>query len=269
MHYLCFHFFQVPESGAEWTYIQAGFKNKWNFPSCIGAIDGKHVVIKAPPRCGSDYFNYKKDHSIILLALVDHDYCFTYVDIGAKGRASDGGVFANSSLFEALEHNLLEIPQDAVIVGDDAFPLKPYLLKPYSKRNLTLEEKIFNYRLSRARRISENAFGILVSKFQIFKRPIDLKPFKVDKIVMATCSLHNWLRKTNNAYVNPGLVDDEDLNHLHLPGSWRSAQSGGLLPISERSHNRNPSRVASQKRDQFCSYFNGEGAVPWQWKMIE
>ncbi|XP_050300320.1 uncharacterized protein LOC126738889 [Anthonomus grandis grandis] len=187
-------FIKVPTSDVEWNYIQAGFKNKWNFPSCIGAIDGKHVVIKAPPKSGSDYFNYKKDHSIILLALVDHDYCFTYVDTGAKGRASDAGVFANSSLFKVLEQNLLGIPRDAVIVGDDAFPIKPYLLKPYSKRNLTQEEKIFNYRLSRARRISKNAFGILVSKFKVFKRPIELKPEKVDKVVMACCYLHNWLQ---------------------------------------------------------------------------
>lgn len=133
--------------------------------SCIGAIDGKHIKIKAPAKSGSDYFNYKKDHSIILLALVDHDYCFTYVDVGAKGRSSDGGVFGNSSLFEALEKKLLNIPKDAVILGDDAFPLKTYLLEPYSRRNLTKEEKVFNYRLSRARRISEYAFGILVSKF--------------------------------------------------------------------------------------------------------
>lgn len=74
-------------------------------------IDGKHVVIKAHSENGSEYFNYKKDQSTILPALVDHDYCFTYGDIGAKDRASDGGVFANCSLFEALEHSLLDIPQ--------------------------------------------------------------------------------------------------------------------------------------------------------------
>lgn len=237
--------------------------------SCIGAIDGKHIKIKAPAKSGSDYFNYKKDHSIILLALVDHDYCFTYVDVGAKGRSSDGGVFGNSSLFEALEKKLLNIPKDAVIVGDDAFPLKTYLLKPYSRRNLTKEEKVFNYRLSRARRISENAFGILVSKFRIFHRAIDLKPEKVDKIVMACCSLHNWFRKTNNAYIHSGLIDEEDSNYEHIPGLWRDNQICGLLPIEETSFNRNPTRSASQKRDQFCSYFNEEGAVPWQWQMIE
>lgn len=86
---------------------------------------------------------------------------------------------------------------------------------------------------------------------------------------MACCSLHNWLRKTNNAYIHPGLIDEEDSNYEHNPGLWRDHQICGLLPIEETSFNRNPTRSASQKRDQFCSYFNEEGAVPWQWQMIE
>jgi len=69
---------------------------------------------------------------------------------------SDGGVFQNCSLYPALENGLL--PEGYCLVGDDAFPLKTYLIKPYNSVPLTKEEKIFNYRLSRARRIVENAF---------------------------------------------------------------------------------------------------------------
>lgn len=127
--------------------IVNGFQTKWNFPKCIGALDGKHVAIRAPPKTGSDYFNYKQSFSIILLALVDHNYCFTYIDLGAKGRASDGGVWRNSTLHTAIERKVLNIPSNTVIVADDAFPLTPSLLKPYSKRNLSRAEGIFNYRL--------------------------------------------------------------------------------------------------------------------------
>lgn len=169
--------------------IENGFRTKWNFPGCIGAIDGKHINIIAPDDT-SNYFNYKERHSIVLLALVDDDYYFSYIDIGCNGRASNGGVFEKSGLKEALENNSLDIPENSVIVGEAAFPLKKYLMKPFPIR-ATRREKVFNYRLSRARRIVENAFGILVSGFRIFESFIALKPEKVDVIVLAACSLHN------------------------------------------------------------------------------
>lgn len=81
-------------------------------------------------------------------------------------------IFSKSSFNFTLENNALNIPSDGVFVADDAFPLRYYLLKPYSQRGpLKKEEKVFNYRLSRARRVSENDFGIMVSRFRIFEKP--------------------------------------------------------------------------------------------------
>ena len=73
------------------------------------------------------------------MAVVDHDYCFRYVDIGSYGRNADGGIFQNCSLFPYLENELV-LPKNGVLLGDDAFPLKPYLLKPY-KQKLLIQEK--------------------------------------------------------------------------------------------------------------------------------
>lgn len=73
----------------------SGFRTKWDFSGCYGAIDGKHVTIKAHPNCGSEYFNYKGSNSVVLIAVVDHDYYFRYVNIGANGRNSDAGIFKN------------------------------------------------------------------------------------------------------------------------------------------------------------------------------
>ena len=81
-------------------------------PNCIGAIDGKHIDIDAVPNSGSYYFNYKKRNSIVLVALVDSNQKFIYVDIGSNGRVSDGGVFNNTILYRYLEdrNNPLNIP---------------------------------------------------------------------------------------------------------------------------------------------------------------
>ncbi|GBN40567.1 hypothetical protein AVEN_157833-1 [Araneus ventricosus] len=95
--------YKVPSTENEWAEINKGFLRNWNFPNCYGAIDGKHVLIQAPPNSGSQFFNYKGFHSIILMALVNWDYSFIYIDVGCNGCVSDGGVFQNSSLYSKLE----------------------------------------------------------------------------------------------------------------------------------------------------------------------
>ena len=194
----------MPDTSEAWEKIAQQFEEKWNFPNCIAAMDGKHVAIKCPIKSGSMYYNYKQYFSIVVFALIDADYRFIYVDVGCNGRISDGGVFANSYIFKALEEKSLNIPNGKllpgrenplpyVIVGDEAFPLKTYLLKPYPSRQLDLSKRIFNYRLSRARRVVENVFGILASRFRVFKSTIDMEPEKAQKIVLACCALHNFL----------------------------------------------------------------------------
>lgn len=162
----------------QWQKIEEGFSQKWNYPNCLGALDGKHVVFEKPPNSGSLYNNYKKQFSIVLLALLDADYRFITVDIGAYGRNSDGGIFNSSQLGKKLISGKLGIPQNKalpgtdkvlphVIVGDEAFPLLPNLMRPYPGIQSLNDEakKIYNYRHSRARRVSENGFGILAKNF--------------------------------------------------------------------------------------------------------
>lgn len=261
-------FLQVPSSTEEWKKVINGFSLRWNFPGCIGALDGKHVLIRNPQDGGSDYYNYKGSYSIILLGLVDADYCFLYIDVGAQGRISDGGLLQDSLLYQYLEQNRLETPPGSVIVGDDAFPLKPFLMKPYSRRDMSLEERIFNYRLSRARNPSENAFGILVAKFRIFEKPIPLSPDKVTRVVKAAVALHNWLRKTSpTTYTPSGMIDIEDIETGQiLPGSWRQIPSAMERLENQRSNNYG--RQASAIRDSYANYFMTTGAVPWQMNSI-
>lgn len=206
-------------------------------------MDGKHINIVAPDDT-ADYYNYKGTHSIILLALVDDDYCFSYVNVGTNGRASDGGVFQQSYLAQALENNSLNLPNQSVFVVDAAFPLKPYLMKPY-RNTPTRKEKTFNYRLSRARRIVENAFGILVTKFRVLMNAIDMTPKNVDIIILAACSLHNWLRKTSDMYITQRCVDFEDTQQrVVVPGSWREKLQRALEGLQPTRYSNHASRRA-------------------------
>ena len=104
-------FMNAPKCSNEWRQIANEFSELWNFPHCLGAIDGKHVLIQAPARSGSTSFNYKKTFSIVLLAVCNARYEFSLVDIGSEGRQSDGGIFNNSTIGTAIDNNLPNFPQ--------------------------------------------------------------------------------------------------------------------------------------------------------------
>lgn len=124
------------------------YETKWQFPHCLGAVDGKHIRIVPPRESGSYYFNYKKTHSIVLMAIANANYEFIYCDVGTNGRVSDGGVINNTIFYEKLINGELHIPtqndEDSsgndlpyVFVGDDAFSMRPDLIKPFSRAVLT------------------------------------------------------------------------------------------------------------------------------------
>lgn len=244
----------------------------------------ENTLIRPPANSGSYYFNYKHNFSIVLLALVDAEYKFIYVDVGCNGRISDGGVFRNSTLNRALENGSLNIPSPMplpgencpvpfMIAADDAFPLKENIIKPYSNTGLTTKKRIFNYRLSRARRIVENAFGILSNRFRVFMTPIGLEPDKVTTIVLACCSLHNYLREqtiSRSVYMPPGSVDGEDPDtHTLRQGEWRSqGNAQGWVGLAHQGSNHH-STAAKQLRNYLCDYFvSSSGEVSWQYNMI-
>ena len=205
--------------------ISRKFEERWNFPNGLGAVDGKHIVMQQPWKSGSHYRNYKGTDSIILMAMVGPEYEFLFAVVGINGRNSDGGIWAKCSLKKALESNALNIPDPTplpgknidvpfVCTGDDAFPLAKYMMKPYPNTDLKKEKRIFNYRLSRMRRISENGFGILANRWRVFRRPFALQPEKVKVVTLATIALHNWLRSessTGKIYIPVGLVDYENI----------------------------------------------------------
>lgn len=270
--------FQTPNTTEGWKKLADGFSQTCNFPHVVGALDGKHIRITCPPGSGSYFFNYKNYFSIILMGLVDSNYQFTFVDVGAEGKASDGGVWKQSTLFQQLNEasNPLNFPDPDEIVGirdpkpyfivaDDAFALSVNLLKPYGRRFLTKKQVIFNYRLSRARIVVENTFGILSTRFRILRREIEMRPEGAEKIVMATVVLHNMLRQKAPSYIGPRSVDYTDENHDIVEGLWRREPP---LDSLQSTHRRNPTQAAQALRDRLSDYFlQREGELSWQYRM--
>lgn len=143
-------------------------------------------------------------------------------------------------------------------------------MKPYSGRDLIEPKRIFNYRLSRARRTIENAFGIMSARFRVLREAINQDAAKTRQIVKATCALHNFLlARGGKTYSPKGFADEADQpSGLIVNGSWRNdPMTSNFLDLPPAS-GRDRTPIANRIRDEFQNYFSSTGSVPWQYKNI-
>lgn len=207
----------------------------------------------------------------------DASYKFTFVDIGSPGADGDMNVFARTEFgANILRDDIasLDFPPDAPIdgiqtpfffLGDDAFPLNRRLMKPFGSKRvepLSDEEKVFNYRLSRARRTIENAFGVLTMRWGCLRSEFLCSPDKVKIIVGACCALHNYLIKRSNMYVTPQHFDRFNENGQLIEGGWRSNQHVQLEPVTIRRGR--PNSEATQIRERLKRFFFHTDILPFQ-----
>ena len=133
-----------------------------------------------------------------------------------------------------------------VFVGDEAFALRVNLMKPYSEKTLSPQRFEFNKRLSRARVVVENAFGILASRFGVFQKPINLEPKKVSTVTMACCYLHNFLAKeSQQSYFSKGTAEVTEYDLVNLQSTL----------------NRNCGMDGKTVWERFFNYHNNEGKL--------
>ncbi len=147
-------------------------------------------------------------------------------------------------------------------------------MKPFGGKYLEHQKRIFNYRLSRARRVSENTFGISTARWRIFKRPINAYPERCVNITKAVVALHNFLMlngislpRHERQYCPPGFIDSEDKDANVIPGGWRSEveMDTGHHPVQNGKGANAVKKSAKEVRESFKSFFNSPmGAVPWQ-----
>ena len=222
----------------------------------------ENIRIQCPPNTGSDYFNFNKYFSIVLMVVADANCYFTATVVGSYGREGDSHIFKKSNFWKRFTAGQLDLPGDKpfsddsregtpvphVLLGDEAFGLSKNSLQPYPSKNLPHEKRIYNYRHARARRVVECTFGILSNKWHVLHSVILVHPNFAFVIVQCCCVLHNFVRKRG------GFVFEDTLS-CELQGVQESASVGG------RSQ-------GTDVREMFCDYFNGPGALPWQNKRV-
>lgn len=251
---------------------------------------------QALPHSGSENFNYKDFHSLILMAICDAKLKFIFIDFGGKGRRGDGNVFYHCSFGKRMRLGMLNTPppipcdgfrhdQDVpfVFVGDAAFSGNPNIISPVKGRFLQDEVNVFNYRVSRARRIVENAFGIMASRFRILQTMIIGSAALIKSIVLACAALHNYhlmdedsIPPKSRRYNEHGLADHVMRNGRLQQGRWRTENKikeksifnnlkHGVCVVENLGCSQHQKLTAEKVQDLFMEYFV-DNAVPWQWQ---
>ena len=178
---------------------------------CPSAIDGTYITIGPPMKAATGYFNYKKFHSIIMLAIVNSHMKFTYINIGAPGRCNDASVFNRSNLVQIIKHedyatHYMMINNTRVqshLIAHSTFGLSLTLLKLYPKRaNMPDAHSLFNYRLSRCRSTVERAFGLLKRGFRCLNKKMEYNLGHTTTIILVATIIHNMC------------IDDNDIEDI-------------------------------------------------------
>ena len=176
-----------PRTEKDFERSMEEFGEEWQFPYAFAAVDGSHLPIKCPKggaQAMKQYFNFKGFYSIVLMALVDAKYRFIWASVGAPGNTHDSTMMQSTELWSQIvegkiipnlvqEVNNIEVPP--LILGDGAFPLRTWIMKPHGDAVLPDNKRYFNFRHSRARLVTEGAFGRLKSRFRVLFRKCESK----------------------------------------------------------------------------------------------
>ncbi|XP_029165920.1 putative nuclease HARBI1 [Nylanderia fulva] len=173
--------------------VMERFKRSCGFPNVIGAIDGTHIKIRAPPKDAQSYINRKGFHSINVQVICDSLGRFTHVYAGQVGSVHDSRVFRNSPVARFVRLPEEYFPNDSHIIGDAPYPIQPHIMVPFRNNGyLTDRQKNFNYCLSSTRMAIERAIGSLKMRFRILLDCLPLTDIKkVPEFILACCVLHN------------------------------------------------------------------------------
>ncbi len=235
---------QPPSTFKEWWGVTQCFKRWWNLPHCLGTLDSKLCkLINASSHSDSSCYNYKKFFSIIPLPLVNANYEFLWIDVGANSACLDAQIYNGYSLCKAISlrpsrgqdrsdwqtaikiYEVLTSSWLMMLLHWSLRCWKLWLLKPYAKLagsalRLTYRQKVLNYCLLRGWRIIANTFGILAQWWRVLKKGIQLYPHKAWELILTCIILQNLMKKHFQDLQNINLNGSEDDQHSYQQGLW-------------------------------------------------
>ena len=215
-------------------------EERWQFPCCWAAIDGCHIPLKCPDGGLAACKEYQFFYSIVLMGMVDAKYRFIWGSCGFPGNSHDSIIFQSTQLWAhiiegqtipPIGKDLHGVTVPPLILGDSAFPFQTWLMKPFTNAVLSPQQSNFNYRLSRARMVTEGAYGQLKGRWRVLMRKCESAPEKVRTITLACIVLHNicieredTLSNQLNLSVDPGTNKRRDREVIRQILNMRNCQ---------------------------------------------
>ena len=227
-------FISFPTSDSKAKTCMTDFEELWQFPCCIGAVDGCNLSIKCPAggqESAKEYHNFKNFYSIVLMAVVDAKQRFTWAASDFPGNSHDSIIFQATKLYDKIVNGELipkvgEIQSKAsiypMLIGESAFPFNTWLMKPHGNAILTPEQSYFNYHLSHARMVVESAFGQLKGRWRVLLQKCECDADTVKMMSLVCCVLHNICIDLSDKFCaewdlcrNPGEKNRRPKEELH------------------------------------------------------
>ena len=241
---------------------------EWQFPCAYWAIDGCHISIPCPPggaEAAKEFHNFKIFYSFVLMAIVDAKYQISWTSCGYPGNSHDSLVFQSTDVYKELlsdkfqnvAHRGGDVYIPPILLGDGAFPFHIWLMKPYSQAVLTPQQEYFNYRLSRARLVTEGAFGKLKGRWRVLYKDCESTTDTMKAKALACVVLHNiCIRKGDINLRIWDLTCDQKTNQRRPSNLVRE-----MLHMNEcqrlRETNKGAERVRDALKDKFFNEKTG------------
>ena len=225
---------------ADCSRLAQDFLKIGGFPKVAGCIDGTHVNILPPSKDEVSFLNRHHQHSINALAVAGPDLTIYYLNANYPGRSHDSKVLRDSPLWRMFEVAGRRPFEGAVLLGDSAYPLRPWLLTPFPGDPDGAKAR-FNVAHIRTRNVVERAFGVIKNRFSALKTGLRLKNVnECSNMITSAIILHNLCIRFGD--LGDELSEEEDEDAL-----------GDEDPLPDEEDEVGPER--ERRRNQILNFF--------------